>query len=279
MFRALVMSTVLFFAPAALAQSASLKNGGFEEGWTGWGVGQYADKGIWWNSSSAQSKAEIDSTTSHAGAASLHIINPSARAPHVFGTTVQSVAVEPNKPYRIRFWAKGKELASNGAVGIIADPAWSVRPVALPTGTFDWRKFDGTFTVPTSTAEIRIIAEDKGETWIDDMQILAPTLAVRQMSVNPNPIPRGQVATIRVDYAAPPSGKTVPVSEEVKLIFNNSLLMSFQQQFELRADNVSHEFTLPVPRKAEAGTYQLMLNAESGDSYGAAQVEMEVRTD
>lgn len=148
-------------------------NGGFEAGLAApWGKGQYgAGRAVWWNSQGCRSRADLDETTSIEGLVSLHIINLSPRAPQVYGTTVQQIPVEPGRPYRISVWAQGLKLASAGAVSIIVDDAWQVRPISLPAGSYAWTKLSGTFSLPADHANIRILSEDTGEAWLDDIKI------------------------------------------------------------------------------------------------------------
>ena len=105
------------------------------------------------------------------GLVSLHIINPSNRAPNVYGTTAQLIPITPNQPYRITLWAQGLKLASRGAVTIVVDDAWSVRPIALPAGTYSWTRLSGTFSLAADHASIRILSEDAGDAWLDDISI------------------------------------------------------------------------------------------------------------
>jgi len=156
---------LLFFVLAFAASDNLLRDGGFEQGFpdpfTPWG-----NMGACW------STATLDLTTSHSGKASLHIVNSAARAPNDYGTTVQTIAIRPGQRYQITLWARGNMLASRGAINIAVDQAWKIRPLALPAGTFPWQKFIGTFTLPTFSAGIRIISEDKGEAWLDDISVV-----------------------------------------------------------------------------------------------------------
>ncbi|MBI3465123.1 MAG: C39 family peptidase [Planctomycetes bacterium] len=150
-----------------------IANGGFEAGFTApWGTGQYAEnRPIWWNSLDGQSAAEVDRQVKRSGERSLHIVNRSPRAPHVYGTTQQPLQIEPGRRYRVSLWARASGLASDGAVSILVDPEWKVRPIALPKGTYDWTAFSGEFSLPHADAQIRILSEDVGEAWIDDIQV------------------------------------------------------------------------------------------------------------
>ena len=168
----LLILTSLAAANTAAAGNL-LGNGGFESGLNApWGKGQYAaGRSVWWNTQGCASSADIDETTAVEGLVSLHIINSSARTSQVYGTTVQRISIKANHPYRISAWAQGLNLASNGAVVIIVDDAWRVRPIVLPAGTFAWTRLSATFTLPADHASIRILSEDKGEAWLDDLEI------------------------------------------------------------------------------------------------------------
>lgn len=151
-----------------------MKNGGFESGFTApWGTGLYSDgKKLWWNSLDCQSAAEADEIVKKEGVASLHILNLSPRSPHVYGTVAERILIKKNQPYRITLWARGFKLASRGAINISVDDVWKVRPIAFPQGTFSWVKLDGVFRLNDDHADIRIISEDSGEAWIDDIQVV-----------------------------------------------------------------------------------------------------------
>ncbi len=160
------------FRSSERSSGASLENGGFEEDLKfPWGTGLYSDYGIWWNSMNCQSSAELDSRNSRSGRYSLHIINLSPRQPHVFGNMSQRISIEPNRKYMISLWAKADNLASANAVNVPVDPGWFIRPIQLPRGTFDWTEFKGEFSLDTNYADIRILIEDTGEVWIDDLEV------------------------------------------------------------------------------------------------------------
>jgi len=170
-----VLAVVALPVALAIAQEAKplVNNGGFESGLsTPWGTGQHAPgKPVWWTRGDCQATAKVDSQTKRTGKHSLHIVNQSSRAPHVYGTTQQAVSIEPNQTHQIALWAKARRLASDGAASIAVDKAWQIRPICLPKGSYDWRKFTATFTLPTATAQLRILSEDEGEVWIDDVTI------------------------------------------------------------------------------------------------------------
>ncbi|MCL5105371.1 MAG: carbohydrate binding domain-containing protein [Armatimonadetes bacterium] len=152
-----------------------LKNGGFENGLTTpWGTGQYSElRPLWWNAGECKSTVDTDETIKKSGLASLYIYNPTPKKPNTYGTMAQRVAVKKNHIYRLTLWAKGNALASRGAVSIIVDPTWKVRSINLPAGSFSWKKFSTVFSLPTDYADVRILSEDQGEAWIDDIRVEA----------------------------------------------------------------------------------------------------------
>ena len=177
--RRLAYASLLLLAAAGLAgwayaaTAVVLGNGGFEAGLAApWGSGQYSNgRSLWWNSGNCRSRVELDETDAMHGLVSLHIINPSKRAPNVYGTTAQLIHIVPNQPYRITLWAQGLKLASPGAVSIVVDDAWAVRPIALPAGTYAWMRLSAVFSLPADHASIRILSEDAGDAWLDDISI------------------------------------------------------------------------------------------------------------
>lgn len=155
------------------SHSNLISNGGFEaRTLSPWGAGtQSNDANGWWNSLECRSTATLDTTIFHGGNASLRIDNSSPRSPNVFGSIAQRVVWKPNMTYRVRLWARGENLASHGAVSVIVDREWRIRPITLPAGSFPWTRFEGTFTAPVGSGDIRILSEDKGRVWIDDITV------------------------------------------------------------------------------------------------------------
>jgi hypothetical protein len=141
-----------------------------------WGKGQYGEKGIWWNSYYARSTARtivLRTTdtlyTSYGIRTALYITNHSPVAPHVYGTTVQQIFARPGK-YTISIWAAAKNL-SNGAIYIVVDRPWRVRPINLPGGSYGWRKFTGSFITNTGEIQLRIISANTGEACLTGISV------------------------------------------------------------------------------------------------------------
>jgi len=164
-----------------------------------WGTGQFSQKhpAWWWNENKCNSTAAQDAAGRKPGAKCLHVVNQTPRAPNLYGTTQQAIAVAAGQRYQITLWARAKGLASDGGVNVAVDEAWKVRPIQLPKGTYDWTRFTGTFSLPANTVQLRILSEDVGEVWIDEIRIepAPPAAAAGGNAVaaaDPVPDPQGE---------------------------------------------------------------------------------------
>lgn len=153
--------------------------GGFEHGLSPpWGTGHWEHPGgsfrfgIWWNSGKARTFARMDSAVAHSGQASLRITSYSPSAPHVFGTTGQRIErVHPNTLYEVSLWARAEDLTP-GAVQVVLDPAWHVRPLTLPPGSYDWRRFTAQVNSgDLAFIDLRLLIQSTGTVWIDDLSL------------------------------------------------------------------------------------------------------------
>jgi len=169
-----LLAIVALAVSIAVPADSLIGNGGFNAGLgPPWGTGLYSEgRPVWWNSQDCKSEVSLDESVAMEGLASLHIINDSTRAPQVYGTMAQRISIEPNRPYRITVWVRGLDVASAGAVSVVVDEAWQRRPIAAPAGSYAWTRLSGTFSLPVDHADIRILAEDTGEVWLDDLQII-----------------------------------------------------------------------------------------------------------
>jgi hypothetical protein len=94
----------------------------------------------------------------------------------IFGTVkcqdTRKIKVTRNRKYAISLWAKGENLASNGTLNVAIHPTWRIWPPALPAWTFGWSRFSGTFNSQDHhVVEFRIIFEDTGDVWLDDLVV------------------------------------------------------------------------------------------------------------
>ena len=84
----------------------------------------------------------------------------------------QKIKVNRNRNYAISMWAKGQNIASNGALNVAIDPMWRIRPLAVTAGTYGWTRFSGAFNSgDRDTVEFRIIFEDMGDIRLDDLWV------------------------------------------------------------------------------------------------------------
>lgn len=165
-----------------------LKNGGFEEGFTHWGTGYYETDdpftrgtlGVFWASrigsqvqvmDIADVRGDIDSQVRHSGSKSFRITNNAAFVAQLYGSMSQRVTgLLKNTDYVASCWLK-TDRAGTRAFEITVDLAWAKRK-AIDAGTYDWREFSFVFnTGDYSWMDYRILSEDAGTVWVDDMAL------------------------------------------------------------------------------------------------------------
>ncbi|MEW6282126.1 MAG: CHAT domain-containing protein, partial [Candidatus Eremiobacterota bacterium] len=163
--------------PAAGAGPELVSEGGFERGLVPpWGTGHYESGnfsfGIWWNSLTCRSFAKMDGAVVRSGSASLRITNFTPAGPHLFGTSSQRIrAVTPNTLYEVSLWARADSLAP-GAVQLILDAGWHVRPLTLPAGTYEWQPLKARFNSgDLPFIDLRILSQNTGTVWIDELSL------------------------------------------------------------------------------------------------------------
>lgn len=144
-----------------------------------WGQGEWGEYGIWWNSGSAASTAEIVSLTAddymymqYGITTALLITNPSPRGGNVFGTTVQRIQATPYQTYAISLWAASRDTPNNNAVSIAVETEWAERPIVLQGGSYGWTRYEGTFrTDESGIIQLRILTEDICTVWLTGILI------------------------------------------------------------------------------------------------------------
>jgi Carbohydrate binding domain len=161
-----------------------LKNGGFEDDLNFWGTGYYetdvyhGSLGVFWASrvgtsidamNVADVRGDIDSDNHKSGSKSFKITNNSPLEAHIYGSMSQRVTgLLKNTDYIASFWVKA-ERASRGTLEITTDLKWSKRKLIEP-GTYDWKEFSQVFNTDNNTfVDFRIISEEPGTVWIDDI--------------------------------------------------------------------------------------------------------------
>lgn len=184
---AIFAALICVVAAGAASPEPWFFSAGFEDGLKSpWGTGQqFNNHSVWWNSGGCGSSAEADWRVRRNGNYALRINNPSPRKPEVFGTTQQPVTFQQGHRYRIEVWALGRNLASHGAVSLVVDSQWRMRPIQLPAGTYDWQQLKGEFVWPGGEGQCRILSEDRGEARLDDISII--DLGPAQPTASPQP--------------------------------------------------------------------------------------------
>jgi len=161
-----------------------LRNGGFEEDLEFWGTGYYetdvykGSLGIFWASrvgiaieaiKTADVRGEIDSDIRKSGVKSFKITNNSPLEAHIYDSMSQRITgLIENTDYIASFWAK-TERAGRGTFEVTTDLKWLKRK-HMEAGTYDWKQFSHVFNTGDNTfIDFRIISEEPGTVWVDDM--------------------------------------------------------------------------------------------------------------
>lgn len=144
-------------------------NGGFETGAYGspWGTGIYEPKPeAFWGSANASAVIDADARS---GAYALKITNSSPASPQIYRTVSQQIAVTTGDAYCLSFAAKAEE-ATPGILSIAVNDAWTVRSAVAPATT-SYAVSSLTFTAEKGTVDVRLITENTGTVWVDDIAV------------------------------------------------------------------------------------------------------------
>lgn len=175
-----------FFAGAANPNPTNpntksfVKNGDFEDDYDNWGTGNnespvgrlYGPAVFWTRLTDVDITGEMDSRIKKTGLKSFKIVNKTPLKPHAYRTMSQRInGLKPDTRYRISFWIK-TESAKAGTLKVVTDFAWSYGR-GIDPGTYDWREYTLDFrTKPgESLIDLRIISEEPGTVWIDDIEL------------------------------------------------------------------------------------------------------------
>jgi cyclophilin family peptidyl-prolyl cis-trans isomerase len=146
-------------------------NGGFETGALGapWGTGIYEPRpqseGVFWGAANAD--ATVVSGEAHSGAYSLRIANRSPAAPNVYRTLSQKVKVAGGAAHCLTWWAK-TQGGTSGMLTFRLNDAWT-SAIGMGAGTPGWTQYGFTFTAEDGDIDLRIVSENTGTVWIDDI--------------------------------------------------------------------------------------------------------------
>lgn len=165
------------------------------------------------NSGTLDAKAQLDTTVSHSGKASLKVTRSTPRKSNVYMSVAQGVAVEKGKTYQYGFWAKAKNI--NGVSTLID---WGPRAALNPvTGTYDWTyfSFKYTHTKVSGNVSFKVLFDAPiGEFWLDDMEFCEYSEGKKGKNLLKNPGFEGDV------QSTPNSSDSTIESEFTTVDFN-----------------------------------------------------------
>lgn len=145
-------------------------NGGFETGSLSapWNTGIYEPQpGVFWGAADADAVVVSDSV--HSGQYALRITNRSARTAQIYRTMSQKVAVKGGQQYCLTYWVRTAN-ALNGVLNFRMNDAWTI--VLSPAGgapAYTW--YAGTFVAEDNNIDLRIVSENTGTAWVDDIEL------------------------------------------------------------------------------------------------------------
>ncbi len=155
--------------PATLGPNL-VSNGGFETGsLNSWGTGIYEPRpqGVFWGAADAD--ATVVSDVVHSGGFALRIANRSAVQPQVYRTMSQKVAVKGGVTHCLTFWARTVS-GTSGILGFRLNDAWT-QNVGIGAGSATWTAYKGQFTTEDGNIDLRIVSENTGTVWVDDIAL------------------------------------------------------------------------------------------------------------
>lgn len=167
----------------AFPESADLmRNGGFENGDTHWGTGQYEDEVQsgrrprpqdfpWMPFGPVQSRGRPVPSTGRPSSIGAYLIEHSSpQKNNVVGSLSQRIGgLEPGQYYLVTFFVKVDHADAKDAVFLTADLKWYHR---TPLGDDpEWRQREHLFVAESSTADIRFVSQNRARLWIDDVSV------------------------------------------------------------------------------------------------------------
>jgi hypothetical protein len=141
-----------------------LANGSFEQAVDGAPAEWHVDAGR------AGAVITVADGLARSGAAVLRIVNPTAEAPHVYGSVIQTVKVKADTPYTLSCYVQTRQ---GGKAWIGGGADWQYR-FALPEVAADWQRVVGNFTTAAGEERftVRLLTESPTNgLWVDDVQL------------------------------------------------------------------------------------------------------------
>jgi hypothetical protein len=120
-----------------------------------------------WLPGAAKAEFALDTVVARSGRQSVKIVNPTPRAPNVYGRLVAGVRLTEGRTYTLSCYVKSDDP---GVAWIGTGKKWEFR-FAFPAAP-DWTRVVGTFEANDSSLEVMILSESvtKG-LWVDDVQL------------------------------------------------------------------------------------------------------------
>ena len=121
------------------------------------------------NNEIADVRGEVDAEVRRCGAKSFKIINNQPFVPNLYGSMSQRVTgLQRNTDYLASVWVKA-ERAGRRTLEVTTDLGWKGR-MSIEPGTYGWRQYTHIFNTGDATfVDFRILSEDPGTVWIDDL--------------------------------------------------------------------------------------------------------------
>ena len=170
-----------------------VRDGGFEDGLVPpWGSGDLSDGHPWRLLEGARAYGEAVVSPVHSGKLALSIRHATEEHQGWMGVTSQSLrSLETDREYVLEVWARADNLQDGGirvrivrhgsrpgvakglsgaadATGLDEVP---LAEIALPAGTYDWRRFSTTFAAPAVKLDLEILSVALGMAYLDDVSV------------------------------------------------------------------------------------------------------------
>lgn len=162
-----------------------------------------------------------DTNTATDGGTSLRIDNATPRGPNLYAELFQDVPVTPETTYQLSASVRGENLPDAAAV-LITSNDW-VQRIPLPQGTYNWQEITWELTTdPGETVHSwRMLLEDVGSVWIDDVTMTAPGSTDNLLTnssfeeYNSSPGDDVQIGVPATTLVLRPGAATIPVTAQV----------------------------------------------------------------
>lgn len=167
-------------------------DGGFESGGIGapWGSGIYEPNpaGPFWGR--ADATASVTSTGAHSGQFALRVDNRSKVAGNVYRTLSQKVNVAGGAQHCLSFWTRTANPGTGGSLLTFRlNDSWG-SVIGVGAGPPDYRQYAFSFVAEDDNIDVRMVFENEGTVWVDDIFLSSGACAVANGVLAPGAEPR-----------------------------------------------------------------------------------------